>query len=552
MNKFKPRMPSLFGQQRAPANNNNNNQQQNHSLPVAQATAVPASAAYGVNPNYNMPQGAAASTTYPPYQATTGMAAASPVAYGSNQSYGGNQFNAGNQSYGGNQSYAGNQAHSGNQQPFASCPSSAAPPKKYTKINGVTKLNPEWKRWKEMKEGKPATTAIHPDQALPVVTNMDDHQQLCAASVAAGGKEVPLAESTAATIEILQEPEITSEAGMQVDEMVDELGAILNKYEVPMGLMNKLIMLTELQGMEFIIDDSGSMSIQSDTVDDNKRPQSRWREAQSRLKAMLEIVAYVPAPQITICFLNRRDQLVLTRNGRPPRVFLQDAYAQIDRAFQRGPTGSTPVLEKMRESLTRGAGRNIGRYLFCDGQPNGGNPAKGAIVQLLLTRQNPEGNPITFLSCTGDDEQVEWMKDAEEVIPYCAECDDFRDEADEVHKDQGNALPFTVGFYLICSLVAAMNPDDLDAMDESVPFTKMTLDNLLGIEHDETTYRHYFDCFLQAQRVRPIERDDYGRPKRTDQLKKDVNWQALYQDFLRAPLASQIPAVQAFKNQLAQ
>jgi len=22
-------------------------------------------------------------------------------------------------------------------------------PKKYTKVNGVTKLNPEWKRWKE-------------------------------------------------------------------------------------------------------------------------------------------------------------------------------------------------------------------------------------------------------------------------------------------------------------------------------------------------------------------------------------------------------------------
>jgi len=27
--------------------------------------------------------------------------------------------------------------------------------------------------------------------------------------------------------------------------MVDELGAVLNKYEVPMGLMNKLMMLSE-------------------------------------------------------------------------------------------------------------------------------------------------------------------------------------------------------------------------------------------------------------------------------------------------------------------
>ena len=41
------------------------------------------------------------------------------------------------------------------------------------------------------------------------------------------------------------------------------------------------------------------------------------------------------------------------------------------------------------------------------------------------------------------------------------------DESREILKDQGKALPFTVGFYLICSLVAAMNPNDLDAMDES-------------------------------------------------------------------------------------
>ena len=38
---------------------------------------------------------------------------------------------------------------------------------------------------------------------------------------------------------MMQEPDISLEAGMQPDEMVDELGAILGKYEVPMGLMNK-------------------------------------------------------------------------------------------------------------------------------------------------------------------------------------------------------------------------------------------------------------------------------------------------------------------------
>jgi hypothetical protein len=52
------------------------------------------------------------------------------------------------------------------------------------------------------------------------------------------------------------------------------------------------------------------------------------------------------------------------------------------------------------------------------------------------------------------------MKDCEEVAPYCSESDDFNDEAQEVYKDQGAALPYTKGFHLICQLVAAMNPDE--------------------------------------------------------------------------------------------
>lgn len=142
------------------------------------------------------------------------------------------------------------------------------------------------------------------------------------------------------------------------------------------------------------------------------------------------------------------------------------------------------------------------------------------------------------------------MKDTEELAPYCAECDDYKDEAEEVLKDQGAALPYSYGFYLVSCLVAAMNPDDLDAMDESVPFTKMTLDNLLGIESNEESYKYYFDGFIKAQQVRPIENDDFGRPKKTDQIKKNQNWQALYGDFLRAPTAKMIPAVQQFKQAL--
>jgi hypothetical protein len=105
---------------------------------------------------------------------------------------------------------------------------------------------------------------------------------------------------------MMQEPEISLEAGMTPDTMVDELGAIMNKYEVPMGLMNKLMMLSEFESLEFIIDDSGSMSLMSDTVNPSTGlANTRWQEAQQRLKEMIEVLAYVPFTQIDIVFLKR-------------------------------------------------------------------------------------------------------------------------------------------------------------------------------------------------------------------------------------------------------
>merc|ERR1719387_2112780 len=219
-----------------------------------------------------------------------------------------------------------------------------------------------------------------------------------------------------------------------------------------------------------------------------------------------------------------------------------DSYKLIDQQFATGPSGTTPVLEKMQESFIRGQGHSIARYLFCDGVPNCGQRAIKEICAIIKNRAEPAANPMTFLSCTNEDDQVEWMKDCEEVAPYCAESDDFGDESREVLGDQGDALPYTRGFWLICQLVAAMNPDDLDAMDESVPFTKSTLDNLLGIQHNEASYRYYFDGFVKNQRNRRGHTE-------SDRLKKNTRWN--YQEFLTAPVARNIPTVQQFKQRMA-
>ena len=56
--------------------------------------------------------------------------------------------------------------------------------------------------------------------------------------------------STSTTIEMIQEPEIALESGLAPDDMVDALGKMLAKYEIPIGLTNKLMALSEFDGLE--------------------------------------------------------------------------------------------------------------------------------------------------------------------------------------------------------------------------------------------------------------------------------------------------------------
>ena len=406
---------------------------------------------------------------------------------------------------------------------------------------------PEYQEWQQEERSVETMSSTQPRSiiSLPIVSKMKDHEKINQVIAARGQTNgVHLAESSTATMEMIQEePEMSKSAGMTPDTMIDELGTVLSKYEVPMGLMNKLMMLSEFEVLEFMIDDSGSMALcNSDIMKGNMQsPLSRWHEAQERLKELLEILAYVPFHQITIEFLNRSTTISLERNGRDPAAFLADAIAQIDEEFATPPAGTSLFLEKLTQSLTECAGIKIARWYFGDGKPQGGDMAQEQIVNLVLNRDNPAGNPITFVSCTNVDDDVEWMKDLEEIAPFCSEYDDYQTEAGEVLKDQGIAMPYSKGFHLVGTLVASMNPDDLDAMDECVPFTKTILDNLLGIQHTEEMYRHYFRCFQVAQSKRQVTSD-------VDRLKNSTKWN--YDEFLTAPGPSNIPSVQRYEAEL--
>lgn len=409
----------------------------------------------------------------------------------------------------------------------------SAPPK-YIKINGISKLNPAY----TASQGQKPTAS---PAALPVVSTMDDYSAFNESNLVSGRREVPLSDSTESTLEIMQQEDITRKVGVATDEMVDGMQKIFAKYEVPMGLMNKLMELGEFDILDFMIDDSGSMTLTTDALTDGGQRMTRWDEAFTRMKEIVEVLSYVPVQTIRIKFLNRRDIISVTRTGETPLEFKNNLDRQLDSMKSRSPNGTTPVLACLQESMTNGRGKRVARYFFGDGEPNSGE--KGKIIDLVCYRQNPESNPITFMSCTNDDSQVLWMKDLEERGPYVAELDDFSDEKAEVLGDQGEALPYTRGFHIICQLVAAINPEDLDAMDESIPFTKYSLDNLLGVVSSNEDYDHYFKCFCSAQKTRKIED---GK----DNFKRNWDWSAYKAEFYNAKSQKDIRRIDEFKSQL--
>jgi hypothetical protein len=97
-------------------------------------------------------------------------------------------------------------------------------------------------------------------QSLAVVSSMGDVAEASEAQTTATGQPLQLSESTVAAMEIMQDSEYTG--GFQLStpidgsELLDKLTEYFVQYEVPVGLINKLMAL-QFYRLNFIVDDSG-------------------------------------------------------------------------------------------------------------------------------------------------------------------------------------------------------------------------------------------------------------------------------------------------------
>ena len=407
---------------------------------------------------------------------------------------------------------------------------------KYITQNGVRKYNTTYH------PSPSAPVAPIPCQnqatALPVFSYANQHDIL--------DEEIVVAPSYQLAVEQYNEIYVEAEVVPgQSGSPIDQLSAVLARYEVPAGMLSKLLMLSEFDIAEFIVDDSGSMNAQTDAKGPQGQSMTRWQEAKQRIEEMMELIAYVPAPIFCIRFLNRSRVLELERSaGESPQAYHQRVTAVLDLEFSHSPSGSTPALQAIQNSLNSyPPEKAVLRYFVGDGVPDGGAPAAQQIAQLIKHRRDPSRNPFTFMSCTNEDSQVEWMKDCEELAPYCSEFDDFKDESLEIIKDQGKALPYSYGLYLVAQIAAAFNPHDLDAMDESVPFTQQTLQDLMGYQVSPDEYKYYFDSFVHAQHL--LQQTPAQRTF-VDKLP------SLYHEFVNASRSADIPAVAEYRSLMKQ
>jgi hypothetical protein len=139
-------------------------------------------------------------------------------------------------------------------------------PKKYVFVNGVMMLNPEFTALQSPAPSAPApqqntqhqnTTPPPPPQQLAVVCCQND-LQIANEIQAPSATPVQLSSSTYAAIEVMQESGYGQQFGISDNgNLFDELSNYFMQYEVPVGLLSKLMLLRSYR-LNFMVDDSGS------------------------------------------------------------------------------------------------------------------------------------------------------------------------------------------------------------------------------------------------------------------------------------------------------
>jgi hypothetical protein len=294
---------------------------------------------------------------------------------------------------------------------------------KYIFENGVMKINPKYGNF-------PGVAPQSLPNALAVPQTTEDVFAGNEAYTKATGQNMEMPDTFVQTVTIIQDDyylkQFNSATNLDGSKIIEELCTVFAKYEIPIGLMNKLLALHQYV-LHFLIDDSGSMCSHTDVplrdatehilsklphVPEASVMMSRWQEAENRLHIFIDFIAFIPVKGIKVTFLNNKSELSFHHEpGRTPAEFRTYMHNQVTQAFSKGPHGGTPTYGALSNaiSLANSSQHPVNIYFFTDGEPSDESPEQ--VCKLVAGRKNPEKCPITFITCTDDVADSQWMSD---------------------------------------------------------------------------------------------------------------------------------------------
>lgn len=296
----------------------------------------------------------------------------------------------------------------------------ASKQKKYIFADGVMKLNPEGGRGSEKNK-----------DSLAVLASLDDIREAQATS-----DTCQLSNATIASLEIIQDDNFLSTLHInQVtnsEQVLENISGIFAEYNIPIGLMNKLLTLQTYR-LNFIIDDSTSMSTQSSFLGvratrymaeklkfEPHQYLTRWQEAENRIHIMLKIIANIPCCELSFFFMNNHTTtLCLRKEERSADEFISEAHDSVRQLFSstslRVGTPTYKCLSKSFENakIFKLVAPTV-HYLFTDGEPTDFSAL--AVRELIMNRDEPENNPVNIITCSDDEDETLWLKKVKVVV----------------------------------------------------------------------------------------------------------------------------------------
>jgi hypothetical protein len=345
---------------------------------------------------------------------------------------------------------------------------------KYIFVNGVMMQNPQYvpPQQSQPQYQQQAPPAYSPPQQLAILTSMNDIANANTMANQSNMGNVQLSQNTVYALECVQGEEyaqnFTPNCGGA--SMLDGISNIFSQYEIPVGILSKLLELQKYR-LSFIVDDSGSMNLATDVLIrdgtsyiqqkvamsmmqqtqmqpggfssvmpqqgmymqpgggymmgqqapmqqpmPNNGYMTRWQEAENRLHVLIDIISYIPVKEIVISFLNDRNVMILSQRNKTPEFFANETHAAISQLFSAVIVKyMTPTYAKLSQAFKEAMGYPdpTMTYFLTDGVPS--DQGVDFVFQLIRGRQRPDYCPLVLISCTNVDSECEWMK---QVILY--------------------------------------------------------------------------------------------------------------------------------------